>query len=122
MKWRSRRLIPSLLFLLAGIIGFRTVQPSGAASAPVPNFSHVFTIVLENKEYGCIIGNASAPYLNSLAQQEALATNYDGVSHPSLPNYLALTGGDTFGIHSDCTSCFVGQPNIVDHLEAAGKS
>jgi phosphatidylinositol-3-phosphatase len=88
----------------------------------VPNFSHVFIIVLENKEYTSIIGNASAPYLNSLAQQYALATNYDGVSHPSLPNYLALTGGDTFGIHSDCTSCFVNQPNIVDQLEAAGKS
>jgi acid phosphatase len=122
MKWRSRWLTPSLLFLLAGIIGFSNVQPSGAAAAPVPNFSHIFTIVMENKEYGSIIGNPSAPYLNSLAQQYALATNYDGVSHPSLPNYLALTGGDTFGIHSDCTSCFVNQPSIVDRLEAAGKS
>jgi hypothetical protein len=34
-------------------------------------------------------------------------------SHPSLPNYLAVTGGDTFGITSDCTSCFVNAPNIV---------
>ena len=120
MKWRWTTLL--LLFLLAGIIGFSNVQPSGAAAAPVPNFSHIFTIVMENKEYGSVIGNSSAHYLNSLAQQYALATNYDGVSHPSLPNYLALTGGDTFGIHSDCTSCFVNQPSIVDQLEAAGKS
>jgi acid phosphatase len=121
MQWSWRALaIPALLTLaLAGVLG--RARPS-AAAPPLPNFSHVFIIVMENHEYGSIIGNASAPYLNSLAQQYSLATNYDGVSHPSLPNYLALTGGDTFGIRSDCTTCFVNQPNIVDRLEAAGKS
>jgi phosphatidylinositol-3-phosphatase len=40
-------------------------------------------------------------------------------THPSLPNYLALTGGSTFGISSDCTSCSVGATSIVDQLERA---
>jgi hypothetical protein len=93
-----------------------------AANAPVPPFKHIFVIVLENKEYEQVIGSEQAPYLNSLTQRYGLATNYYGIRHPSLPNYLALTGGDTFGITSDCTDCTVAQPNLVDQLEAAGKS
>jgi len=49
---------------------------------------------MENHSYGDIIGNtAQAPYINSLAGQCGLATNYHNVSHPSLPNYIALTSG-----------------------------
>jgi hypothetical protein len=43
----------------------------------------------------------SAPYISKLAHQYAMATNYFAVSHPSLPNYLALTSGSTFGITDD---------------------
>ncbi|MCZ7570461.1 MAG: alkaline phosphatase family protein [Ardenticatenaceae bacterium] len=94
----------------------------GALAAPVPAFKHIFVIVMENKAYENIIGNRRLPYLNSLAQQYGLATNYYAIRHPSLPNYLALTGGDTFGITSDCINCTVAQPNLVDQLEAAGRS
>src|SRR6266498_6023493 len=93
-----------------------------ASAASLPEFSHIFEIVLENHETSSIIGSSSAPYINSLAQQYGLATNYYGIRHPSLPNYLALIGGDTFGITSDCTTCFVNAPNLVDQLERAGKS
>jgi phospholipase C len=65
------------------------------------------------------VGSSSAPYINRLANSGVLATAYYGVSHPSLPNYLALTGGSTFGISSDCTSCNVHAPNLVDQLVAA---
>jgi phospholipase C len=102
-----------------------TPTPSATAQPTdqIPRFSHVFIIVMENEAYEQIIGNtSSAPYINSLAQQYGLATNYYGILHPSLPNYVALTGGDTFGITNDCTGCFVDAPNIVDQLEAAGKT
>jgi phosphatidylinositol-3-phosphatase len=101
-----------------------TLNPSATPRSAngIPSFSHIFVIVLENHEYSSIIGNASAPYLNSLAQQYGLATNFYGIRHPSLPNYLAMIGGDTFGVTSDCTNCFVDAPNLVDQLEAAGKS
>ncbi len=46
---------------------------ASAASAQVPNFRHVFIIVLENEEYQDVIGNPAAPYLNSLANQNGLA-------------------------------------------------
>ncbi len=77
---------------------------------------------MENKERGEVIGNAAAPYLNRLARRYAEATAMYGVTHPSLPNYLALTGGSTFGIRSDCTGCSVGATSLVDQLEGAAIS
>jgi phosphatidylinositol-3-phosphatase len=76
-------------------------------------------ILMENEEYGGIIGSPSAPYINALARRYALATGMFAITHPSLPNYLALTGGSTFGIDSDCTDCSVGATSIVDQLERA---
>jgi hypothetical protein len=75
-------------------------------------------IVLENEEYGSVVGSSSAPFLNRLARRHVLLTNGFAVRHPSLPNYLALIGGSTFGISSDCTSCHVHARNLVDQLEA----
>jgi phospholipase C len=92
------------------------------APAPMPSLSHIFVIVLENKSYDQALNGTDAPYLSTLAHQYGLATNYTGITHPSLPNYIALTGGSTFGITSDCTDCFVNAANLVDQLEDAGKT
>jgi len=100
----------------------KPIPPPPPAPAGVPAFSHVFVIVMENHEYGSIIGSGAAPYINSLAASYGLATNYYAASHPSLPNYLALTAGSTFGIASDCTTCFVNATNIADQVEASGRS
>src|SRR5438132_6394646 len=54
-------------------------------TSTVPTFGHVFEIVMENKEYSGIIGNGSAPYINTLAQQYGIATNFYAIRHPSLP-------------------------------------
>ena len=88
----------------------------------VPTLDHFFVIVMENHSYSQIIGSSAAPYINSLAGAGGLATNYTGVAHPSLPNYLSLAGGSTYGITSDCTTCWVSAPNIADNLESAGSS
>ncbi len=88
----------------------------------MPAFSHVFLIVMENQEYGSIIGSGEAPYLNSLAANYGLASAYYATSHPSLPNYLALTGGTTFGVDTNCTDCSVGGPSIADQIEGSGRS
>ncbi len=79
-------------------------------------------LVIENAEFPEVIGNPLAPYVNSLAARYGLATQSYAITHPSLPNYLALTSGSTHGIESDCTSCSVSAANIVDELEAAGRS
>ncbi len=89
----------------------------------MPSFSHVFVILMENHSYSDIIGDTSgAPFINQLASSYGLLTQYYAVGHPSLPNYLALIGGDTYGVTSDCTDCFVSAPNLVDGLDAGHKT
>jgi hypothetical protein len=87
--------------------------------APAPGPSHIFVIVMENKEYADVIGSSTSPYVNALAQRNASATNFYGIRHPSLPNYLALTAGTTFGVKSNCTGCQQDGANLVDQLETA---
>ncbi len=81
--------------------------------------AHIAVIVMENEEYSDIIGSPATPYINRLAHQYALASSMFAITHPSLPNYLALTGGSTFQISSDCTSCAVHQPGLAGQLDAA---
>jgi hypothetical protein len=69
-----------------------------------------------------VIGSRKAPYLTSLAKRYASPRRIYATAHPSLPNYLALTGGDTFGIRDDCTGCRVRAKNVTDQLERAGLS
>lgn len=89
----------------------------------VPEFDHIFVVIMENHGYDEIVGSPDAPYINRLAAGYGLATNYVSVAHPSLPNYLALTGGDTFGITSDCTDCFQQAPNlVVDRIVPSGRT
>ena len=95
--------------------------PSRAA-LPASKTSHVVVIVMENKEYGDVLGSANAPYLTKLAHRHAAPRSLFGIRHPSLPNYLALLGGDTFGVDDDCTSCHVRAENLVDQLEEAGRT
>lgn len=87
----------------------------------VPGFSHIYLIVLENREYSQVIGSADAPYLNSLAQKYGLATAYDAVTHPSQPNYVALVAGSPLGVTDDANHEVSG-PNLFDQIEAAGKT
>ncbi|MBO0885453.1 MAG: hypothetical protein J2P17_34980, partial [Mycobacterium sp.] len=93
-----------------------------AATASVPPFSHVIIVVMENQERGQVLNSGAAPYLDSLATQYGVADQYYGITHPSLPNYLALIGGDTFGITSDCTDCFVNSTSLADQIESSGRT
>jgi hypothetical protein len=99
---------------------------AGAAEAQarngVPPFRHVVVIVFENEEASSVLGTAQAPTFNAMAGRYAALTDYYGVTHPSLPNYLALVGGSTFGIDSDCTSCTVDARNLADTLQAKHKT
>ena len=89
--------------------------------APAPTLEHVVVIVFENKDPSQVDAR-SAPTFASLGRRFARITSYTGVSHPSLPNYLALVSGSTHGIHSDCTSCKVTGSTIGDQLTRAGRT
>ena len=95
---------------------------SARAAAPLPDFAHVVVVVFENKEEGQILGRRDAPTFNLYARRYARLTRSYGVTHPSLPNYLALVGGSTFGIKTDCTTCSVAGRSIADTLEASGRT
>ena len=128
MRSYTRRGVARLL--LGAVIGALAACGAGSAlpiqQRPAPPVrlaggppAHVALIVMENHEYGDIIGSHSAPYINSLARRYALVSSMYAITHPSLPNYLALIGGATFGISSDCTDCTVGATNLVDQLARA---
>jgi phosphatidylinositol-3-phosphatase len=95
------------------------VCSTGESAQPqVPAFDHVVVVVLENKERGKVLGNPDAPAFNAFARKGAVLRAYRAVTHPSLPNYLALVSGSTHGISSDCTRCTVGGRSLADTLEA----
>jgi phosphatidylinositol-3-phosphatase len=99
-----------------------TVPPTPTPKPLVPEFKHIVTIVFENKEFGTVIGNPKMPYFNELAQSFTLLTQFYAVTHPSLPNYLAMIGGDTFGITFDCYTCITAGTTLPDLIEASGRT
>src|SRR4029077_13621360 len=100
-----------------------STAPATQATPPKAALDHVAVIVMENHGYSEVIGSSSAPYTNSLAHTYALSANYFAVSHPSLPNYLALAGGATFRSTDACTDCdAAAAPSLVNQLDAAGIS
>jgi phospholipase C len=135
-----RRLLTVFACVLAAVSSAST---AGALPAPLPSasatplcgalagqpvsVSHVIVIVMENHSYGQLIGPAGssvaaqAPYLNgTLKRRCGLATNYHAVTHPSLPNYIALVAGSTGGISSDCTTCTTAAGSLFGQLRRSG--
>jgi hypothetical protein len=98
-------------------------RPCGHLALASTHYSHVLWIWMENHSYGEIIGAADAPYINSLARQCGLATNYHNIAHPSLPNYIAATSGlapaRLGAFASDCSpapGCETAAPSIFSEL------
>jgi acid phosphatase len=90
-------------------------------TAQIPNSNHVVVVLEENQSYSAVIGSASMPYLNSLASQNALATQYYANTHPSIGNYFMLTAGQLV-TSNDSLNTTVNVDNIVRHLLTAGKT
>jgi acid phosphatase len=86
---------------------------------PPTAYEHVITIVMENRGFSQVAGHS--PFLNALAARCGLATGYRAVTHPSLPNYLAMVAGSTQGLDgSDCSpgpGCQSDGPSIFSQTE-----
>jgi hypothetical protein len=98
--------------------------PCGTMPVSSVHYTHVIWVWMENHSYSTIIGAKTAPYINSLAKECGLATNYHNVSHPSLPNYVSATSGlGLSGISqftSDCdpsATCSTAAPSIFGQGE-----
>ena len=103
---------------------FPTFTPSPTATPKplVPNFKHIVIIVFENKEFGKVIGNPDMPTFNRLAGEYTVLTQHYAIQHPSLPNYLAMIGGDTFGVVENCRDCFFNTSSLPDLIEISGRT
>jgi phosphatidylinositol-3-phosphatase len=111
-----RRILLSLGAALTLAAGTGTVAfppaSAGAAAGPcgtlatAPTYTHVIWVWMENHSYSSIIGSSQAPYINSLARDCGLATNYHNITHPSLPNYIGATSGLALsGLSQFSTDC-----------------
>jgi acid phosphatase len=73
---------------------------------------------MENHSFDRVVGDPCCPYVSALAGRGVLFTRWYGVAYPSLPNYLAMTGGSTFGRTTDATSPLVPGDNLFDQMTA----
>ena len=121
-----RRVLMLPLAAALSIISFAMSGAVGSASttdtrSDLKNFQHVWVIMMENTGYSHLIGNSNAPWINSAAATNGLATNYTGVSHPSQPNYIAATSGSTNGVTND-NDVTIDVANVVDQIEGSGRT
>jgi acid phosphatase len=119
--------------MLLVAFGHPAAAGPAAGGAPAPTGSspivavrasgpaRIVLIMMENKSYKDIIGSKRAPYLNGLAERYETYSHFYAAEHPSLKDYLVVTSG---GHPAQCkpSSCSDDDPNLVDQLEAAGRS
>src|SRR6266487_2910970 len=103
--------------------------PCRTASTPPRRYQHVIWIIMENKSYSSVIGSPSAPYETHLAHECASDNNWSdaGSQYNSLPNYIAMTTGQSGSILApftcDCapsSSVSVTVDNIFRQVRNAG--
>ena len=99
-----------------------TVPTTTTAPAPTSVVTKALVIFVENHSLSQM--QSGMPYLNSLATTYGYATNYRALTHPSLPNYLAVAGGSTFGITDDGnpSSHPLSGPTVFGQALATGKT
>jgi hypothetical protein len=95
-----------------------------AASTQLPPYAHIFLVIEENHGFHQILGNPAAPNLNALAKKYGLATAYYSTADPSAPNYVAMLGGNSFGITDDNPyyQHLLDKPNLLSQLGRVGLS
>jgi phospholipase C len=139
--FRARRLLRlpiwaaafAVTFLVGAVVGpiVASAHPVDSSartgqSLGVPPLKHVFVIMMENTSYNDLLSasNPNTTFIQQLAADNGLATNYFGVTHVSLPNYIAATSGSNWGSNSDAVAQapLFDHQNLVDQLETAGVS
>jgi phosphatidylinositol-3-phosphatase len=108
--------------LLGAVLG---LSASASGGPSVPRLDHVFVIMMENTSYDDLLNpaNRNTTFIQSLARNYGLATNYFGVTHPSMPNYVATITGSNWGANSDDVSeaddGYFNHLSLTDQLNAA---
>src|SRR5437763_11457961 len=115
---RSRK--PRVCWTALLLLGSSTACTEGTAPSSL-GLGHVLVVVEENHDYADAIGSGAMPYLDSLARQYGLATQYYANTHPSIGNYFMLTVGQVI-TNDDGYTATISADNIIRQLVAAGKT
>jgi phosphatidylinositol-3-phosphatase len=128
---RSRSARAALAACVA-VAALGTAAPGAAAGVlasactgreqPPDTYRHVLVIVMENHSASQIFGSPKTPYITKVARRCGKAVDYRAITHPSLPNYIAMTAGSTGGIVTDCNACRTNVPDIFRQLVRRGRS
>jgi len=113
-------LTPELSVTCAGTAPTSSPSPTSTTSPPSSSVTKLLTVVEENHSLAQM--QTGMPYLYSLAQRFSYADHYTAITHPSLPNYLAIAGGSTFGVADDNppSSHPLTGPSVFGQAAAAG--
>ena len=115
-----------MIFGILVITSLVAAAPKSNAVSTSATINHVIIIALENAPYSKVYGSSNAPYMTSIANKYSLLTNYYAISHPSLPNYISMIAGSTFGISDDkqpsSHTSIAGNAEVVSLLKAKGVS
>jgi len=118
---RGRRWVGAGVILLALLVMWRWAAGSAPRTTASPRrplpFSHVFVIVMENQNPSALLQSPEAPYIRRSVERYGYDRDYFGVTHPSLPNYVALIAGRTFGSHSDNSAQRFSGPTLAGQLD-----
>ncbi len=99
-----------------------SARPATSAAAGQGQLRKIVVIMEENHSIQQIFPGGM-PYLWTLAQRYAYATDWSDVAHPSLPNYLAIFGGSDFNRPQDCLpgpSCRYSGPSVFGQALSRG--
>ncbi len=95
---------------------------TGGGGTTTPVVQHVVVVVLENQNYSDVVGSTAMPYWNSLATQNALATQFYANAHPSIGNYFELTTAQNPTGNFDLWPLTFAGDTIARELTSAGKT
>ena len=101
-----------------------STQPAGSSAAGLGQLRKILVIMEENHSVQQIFPDGM-PYLWTLAQRYAYATDWSDVAHPSLPNYLAIFGGSDFNRPQDCpptADCTYPGPSVFGQALSRGET
>lgn len=104
MRRPARVLLALVAVLVSGLVlaacatSTPPLVPRSAAGARVP-VTKLLVFVEENHSLDQM--RTGMPYTAGLAARYGYATDYRAIRHPSLPNYLAIAGGQTYGVHDN---------------------
>jgi hypothetical protein len=118
MRWSSSRRHIGKRRFVAALAAIVAAAACSTAGVPGPAVRNVFLIVMENRSREEAMQGA---FTATLAAENGVAENYHAITHPSVPNYLAISSGKTWGVVDDSYHVLP-REDLGDQLTHAGVS